>query len=199
MKQNQQLKLTIDLNKNPDLEYPLEKFYENESLISVIDLAYRLKERGYLEESKAIYKDLFEAELYIHTVILGYADLSLATGCDEKAQELYEIHKNNQNIDENPHVMHNLGLIYWRQGKKEKAINLWEQVIKKYPEFNASFDALIHVVRGNNNQQRVKSLIKWREINLKKHIENVLPEVKPAQRNKKSSWLARLFNRIFGL
>ena len=122
MKKKQQLKLSIDFNKNPDLEYPVEKFYESESLISVIDLAHRLKERGYLEESKAIYKDLFDAELYIHTVISGYADLLLATGYDKKAQELYEMYIKDQELNENPHVMHNLGLIYWRQEKKKKAI-----------------------------------------------------------------------------
>ncbi|MFW6149665.1 MAG: tetratricopeptide repeat protein [Atribacterota bacterium] len=205
MKQNQQLKLTIDLNENPDLGYLIEKFSEL-SIDTAYDLANRLKERGYYKDAIAIYELMVNSAPELVMVTIELADLLFETGCDKKAQKLYESLIYEQNIDEQPQLKHNLGLIYWRQGKKEQAVKLWEQAIRKKTGFYASYDALIYHTKKNGNQQQVKSLIRRRKIaqdyaakSLQDTMEtlNFVQEIQEG--GSSNNWLQRLFNNIFGI
>lgn len=203
MKQNQQLKLTIALDKNPDLGYLIEKFSDL-SIDTAYDLANRLKERGHYKDAIAIYELMVNSSPELISVTIELAELLLETGCDEKAQKLYESLIYEQNIDESPKLKHNLGLIYWRQGKKEQAVKLWEQAISNKTGFYESYDALIYYAKKNGNQQQVKSLIRKRKIAqdvAAKTLQNTIETlnwVQGTQENGNSNWLDRLFDNIFG-
>lgn len=202
MKLKKPLEIEINTKTDPDLVYFLENI-TNLSLTEAYDFALKLEERNYLKEAKEIHKMIITSSPDFIVSKIDLAEILIKSKEYDEAEAIFIELLEDKNVIEKSEIRHNLGLIYWYQNKKEKAVKLWKQIISQNQEMLKSYDALIYNAKQNGDKQQVKSLTRRRKISHEKGVKQAEEwlnmNISDISENPIRNWFDKIVNKILNL
>ncbi len=202
MKLKKSLEIEINTKTDPDLVYFLEKI-TNLSLTEAYDFALKLEKRNYLKEAKKIHKAIIISNPDFIVSKIDLAEILIKSKEYDEAEDIFIELLEDKNVIEKSEIRHNLGLIYWYQNKKEKAVKLWKQIISQNQEMLKSYDALIYNAKQNGDKQQVKSLTRRRKISHEKGVKQAEEwlnlNISDITENPIRNWFDKIVDKILNL
>ena len=150
------LELTIDAKQlDPDMREQLSQFHNNPTVMALFELGTLYEQRGYEDVAMMAYEKLYKEASHFTPAKVELADLYFKKGRFSEAKEMYyELIEENKTFEQDQ-MIHNLGIIAWKEGNTTEAIKLWKRVISEFPGFTVSYDALIAEAREKGDLQKV--------------------------------------------
>lgn len=157
--------MTKQPEAHPDLVAFIERLnnkeiFEREEGMMYLDL---LHDRGNFMMLIKLYQSLIEYDpdepVYRHKLAALYFQIHEF----DKAEKLYRELVDTPLALVEPLILHHLGLIVWRKGNYDQAVDYWQQAVMEHPAFSPAYQALIFHARENGKPQRAESLKKQME------------------------------------